>query len=70
MIAMTMVTLGTISIESMALLANAFPQLELVLTTSNRYLFDVGRKSIERTLEKAEKKVSLKSCEQLLEETY
>ena len=53
LISVTMVTVGCLSIESIQMLAIAFPQLENIITTSNRYTFDIGRIAIEATLNKS-----------------
>jgi hypothetical protein len=47
---MTLVTVGVIPYESLKLISHAFPEMEKILNMSNRFLFDIGRKSVEYDL--------------------
>lgn len=51
LIARNFVTAGFVSVNNLNKLYNKFPALNSTMRKSNRYLFDVGRKAIETSLE-------------------
>lgn len=70
LIANKLVTVGVLQREKLDALFKKHPNFKKIMKKSNRYVFDIGRKSLETTLKESHKEVTRQSCVSLLASHY